>query len=54
MFYRVDSLEEMIKMSNNKSVIRDSRFTKLDPYKWMNSQGKSDDKDIDSNKLGTR
>jgi hypothetical protein len=53
MFYKVDNLEEILKMFNKQSTSRDSRFTKLNPYKWVDG-GKSDEKDIDSNKLGAR
>lgn len=54
MFYKASDLEKTMKMFNKQSISRDSRFTKLNPYKWVDG-GKSDDKiGIDSNKSCAR
>jgi len=45
MFYKAENLEETIKaMSNNKPTHRDTRFTKLNPYKWIGYSKIDDEK----------
>lgn len=38
MFYKAENLEETLKAMNSKrDNSRDTRFNKLNPYKWANS-----------------
>lgn len=54
MFYKASDLEKTIKMFNKQSISRDSRFTKLNPYKWIDGGSKDDEKTWGSNKCETR
>lgn len=55
MFYKVDNLEETLAMFNKQSTSRDSRFTSLNPYKWVDGGNKSGDTNCEaSNKIVAR
>lgn len=55
MFYKASELEKTIKMFNKQSISRDSRFTKLNPYKWVDGGSKSGDTNCEaSNKIVAR